>query len=373
MSPLRDLGPFNHGGLPSCGVLLTNVGTPEAPTSSALRKYLAEFLSDPRVIENQGLGWKLILHGLILRTRPARSAAAYKHIWGEDGSPLLAIAQRQAAGVQERLAAAFGNPIKVEIGMGYGSPSMDSGLTRLWEAGCDRVLVFPLYPQYAAATVGSTFDAIAKSLGQTRWVRPLRFISGYHDHSGYISALAASIRDFWKEHQKDQRLLVSFHGLPKESLAKGDPYHCQCLKTARLLWDQLELPLSDRYLGFQSRFGKQVWLQPYTDGILKEWGQAGVEQVDVVCPGFSADCLETLEEIGDEYRSEFLAAGGKDLRYIPALNDRADHLDALAEIITLHLGDWGTPKSNWDGRLFAEEARHRQERADRERQRGING
>jgi ferrochelatase len=372
MTRMRNAPHFDHGGLPACGVLLTNVGTPDAPTTPALRKYLSEFLSDPRVIENQGLTWKLVLHGIILRTRPQRSAAAYKHIWTAEGSPLLAIARKQAAGVQARLSDRFGNPIKVEIGMGYGSPGIDSGLSRLWEAGCDRVLVFPLYPQYAAATVGSTFDAIAASLRQTRWVRPLRFISGYCDHPGYIKALVASIRDHWKQHQKAQRLLLSFHGLPKDALTKGDPYHCQCLKTARLLWDALELPAAERHVGFQSRFGKQQWLQPYSDGILKDWGRSGVESVDVVCPGFSADCLETLEEIGDEYRGYFIAAGGKDLRYIPALNDRPDHLEALADIAERHLSDWCVLRAHWDGRLFAEAANDRQERAEAEKQRGIN-
>jgi len=373
MTAMRDARGFDHAAPPATGILLTNVGTPDAPTAPALRKYLAEFLSDPRVIEKQGLAWKAILHGIILRTRPRRSAAAYRHIWRDTGSPLLAILKQQATLLQERLSDRFGNPIRVEIGMGYGSPSIDTGLTRLAEAGCERLLVLPLYPQYAAATVGSTFDAVAASLRQTRWVRPLRFISGYHDHPRYIAALAASIRESWSTRGRGERLLLSFHGLPKEALTKGDPYHCHCLKTARLLWDRLGLPDAERHLGFQSRFGRQEWLQPYTAEVLRDWARSGVATVDVVCPGFSADCLETLEEIAVEYAGYFKEAGGKAVHYIPALNERPDHIEALADIAALHLGDWCTSRVEWDGRLFAGEAQQRQERADREKQRGLNG
>ncbi len=372
MTAMRAAPEFDHGKPGTTGVLLVNVGSPSAPTTAALRTYLKAFLSDPRVIENQGWGWKLLLHGVILRTRPKRSAAAYRHVWTDEGSPLLLVSKRQAAGLEAALGQRFGNPMRVEAGMGYGSPSVDSALARLWEAGCDRLLVFPLYPQYAAATVGSAQDAVAASLKRTRWVRPFRFVSGYHDHPGYLDALSESIREHWSRVGKSDRLLISFHGLPKVTLLQGDPYHCQCLATARLLWDRLGVAPEDRHIGFQSRFGRAEWLKPYADQLLVEWAKSGVSTVDVVCPGFAADCLETLEEIGDEYSGYFKAAGGKQLHYIPALNDRAAHIGALADIAVSHLGDWGTPRAAWDARAEQERLRLRGERAEKEKRRGLN-
>lgn len=370
MTAMRGAIGFDHGQASATGILLVNVGTPDAPTTSAVRRYLKQFLSDPRVIENQGWRWKLLLHGIILRTRPARSAAAYRHIWTEEGSPLLVVSLAQARLLEAELAKRSGRRVRVEVGMGYGSPSVDSALLKLLNDGCDRLLVFPLYPQYAAATAGSAFDAVAKSLEKTRWVRPLRFVSGYHDHPSYIEALAGSLRDYWEGMGRADRLLLSFHGLPKSTLAEGDPYFCFCHKTARLLWDQLETPEADRFMAFQSRFGKDEWLRPYADELLAEWGRSGVRTVDVICPGFAADCLETLEEIGDEYGAYFTNAGGESLRYVPALNDRPEHIQALADIALSHLGDWASPAK--DPASESVLLNTRKELAQREQRRGIN-
>ena len=361
-----------HGQLPAVGVLVTNVGSPAAPTRQALKKYLAQFLSDPRVIENQGLRWKLILHGIILRTRPKRSAHAYSQIWTEEGSPLLAIARRQAEGIAASLATSIGSPVHVAVGMGYGTPSIADALAELRDKGCRRVLVMPLFPQYASATVGSTFDGVAGALSRWRWVPELRMVGQYHDEPAYVQALAASVRELWSRAGRPDKLLMSFHGLPKRCLLEGDPYHCQCHKTARLLADALELPPDFWFLAFQSRFGREVWLRPYTDETLKAWGRAGVQKVDVICPGFSADCLETIEEIGAENRDYFLSAGGKEFRYIPALNDRADHTEALAKIAMRHLAGWVVPRENWDGDRARDEARQTEERAEAKQREGLN-
>jgi len=354
------------------GILLTNVGTPDAATTSALRLYLKEFLSDPRVIEDQGLKWKLILNTVILRTRPAKSAEGYRQIWWDEGSPLLVISRRQAEGLRARMARRFGNPVCVEIGMGYGSPSVSSGLAKLRDAGCDRILVMPLFPQYAAATVGSTFDAVSSCLQTWRWVPQLRFLTGYHDDLGYIQALAGSIREYHKNQGAAGRLLLSFHGLPVRSLHQGDPYHCQCHTTARLLWSELGTPESDQHMSFQSRFGKEVWLQPYTGDTLRAWGTDGVKTVDVICPGFSADCLETIEEIGDEYAEIFQKAGGEKVNYIPALNERPDHLDALADILARNLSGWGIPTDQWNEKQARALAHAREQRAQEEKDSGVN-
>jgi protoporphyrin/coproporphyrin ferrochelatase len=360
---MRAAPGFDHAKPGATGVLLINVGTPAAPTAKAVRSYLKTFLSDPRVIEHQGWKWKLVLYGAILRTRPKQSAAAYRHIWTEAGSPLLVVSQKQAELLQAALQKRLGGRVVVEVGMGYGAPSVDTALGKLWAAGCERLLVFPLYPQYAAATVGSALDAVTGSLKQTRWVRPFRFLSGYHDHPAYIAALAESLRDHWSRAPRAERLLLSFHGLPKSTLALGDPYFCHCHKTARLLWDLLETPAQDRHLGFQSRFGKGEWLRPYANEVLEEWGRQGVGTVDVICPGFATDCLETLEEIGDEYAGYFKAAGGRELRYVPALNLRPAHIEALAHIALSHLGDWAASDESTDLRA---------ELAHRELQRGLN-
>jgi len=364
---------FEHGEVAAVGVLVTNVGTPQAPTTPALRRYLKQFLSDPRVIENQGLMWSLILNGIILRTRPSRSAEGYRKIWTEEGSPLLAITRKQVAGLETRLRERIGSPLHVAPGMGYGEPSIRSGLEALQRKGCRRILVIPLYPQYAAATTGSTFDAVAEVLKSWRWVPELRFVTNYHDDPAYIRALAASIREFWGKVAKPEKLLVSFHGLPKRYLLEGDPYHCQCHKTARLLIAELGLQDDEWQLAFQSRFGREEWLKPYTDETLKSWGRAGVKSVNVVCPGFSADCLETIEEIGEENRGYFQAAGGGEYRYIPALNDRADHMEALASLAERNLCGWAIKAGEWVEGAARKEAEASRLRAEQMKREGLNG
>jgi ferrochelatase len=330
---------FSHD-QPTCtGVLLANLGTPDAPTPAALRRYLAEFLWDPRVVELPRPLWWLILHGIILRIRPARSARKYQAIWTEDGSPLLAIGRRQTVAVATALRQRCPGPVRVALGMRYGNPSITSALAELRDAGARRLLVLPLYPQYSATTVASTFDAVAAELRRWRWLPDLRLITHYHDDPAYLDALAASIRTARAE-QSGERLLFSFHGLPKRNLLAGDPYHCECHKTARLVAERLGLQEDQWAVAFQSRFGRAEWLQPYTSELLAAWARAGIKRVDVICPGFAADCLETLEEIALENRAVFLAAGGKHYRYIPALNDAPTHIDMLTRLIVRHAAGW---------------------------------
>lgn len=331
---------FRHADNPRMGVLLANLGTPDAPTAPALRKYLAEFLADPRIVEIPRLLWRILLHGLVLRLRPAKSAALYEKIWTEQGSPLLVYAQAQTAGVTKRLQQRLDAPVAVDLAMRYGTPSTPDALRRLREQGTERLLVLPLYPQYSGATTGSTFDAIANEFKRWRWVPEFRFVGQYHDHVGYINCLAASIREHWQAHGRGEKLLFSFHGTPTAYLLKGDPYYCQCQKTARLVAEQLELADDAWQVAFQSRFGKAKWLQPYTIATLAQYGKQGLRKVDIICPGFSADCLETLEEIEGENAAAFRKAGGEALRYIPALNDRDDHLDMLADLVLEHTQGW---------------------------------
>lgn len=331
---------YSHARPRSLGVLVTNLGTPDAPTAAALRRYLGEFLSDPRVVEAPRLLWWLVLHGVILRIRPRRSAEAYRRVWGEDGSPLKRIAERQAAALHARLQGSYGDPVRVVLGMRYGEPSLARALETLREAGVERLLVLPLYPQYSATTTASTFDALSDVLRRWRWLPELRFVTHYHDHPAYIAALAASIREAWEARGEPERLLFSFHGIPQRYFQAGDPYFCQCQKTSRLVAERLELPAARWSVAFQSRFGREPWLKPYTDHLLREWGEQGARSVAVVCPGFSADCLETLEEIAMLNRDIFLAAGGKSFHYIPALNERTDHVEALADIILERTQDW---------------------------------
>lgn len=331
---------FRHDDTPRLGVLLTNLGTPDAPTPSALRRYLAEFLADPRVVEAPRLLWRIILHGIVLRVRPAKSARAYAEVWTGEGSPLLIIARAQAEGIAMRLQERLTGPVVVELAMRYGTPSMAEGLRQLRQKGAERLLVLPLYPQYSGATTASTFDALAEELKRWRWVPELRFIGQYHDDAAYIDCLANSIREHWEQHGKGEKLLFSFHGTPQSYLHKGDPYHCQCQKTARLVAEKLGLSADAWMVTFQSRFGREVWLQPYTDQTVEEFGRAGMQTLDLICPGFSADCLETLEEIEGENAGIFERAGGGRLRYIRALNDRSDHLDMLAELVTDHVQGW---------------------------------
>ena len=309
------------------GVLLTNLGTPDAPTAPALRRYLAEFLSDPRVIEVPRLLWMLILHGVILRIRPKKSAAAYAKVWTEEGSPLLVIGERQTRAVQE----ALGDGAWVKLGMRYGQPSIASALREFQAAGIRRIVVMPLYPQYAGATTGSTFDALADELKHWRWVPSLSFVSGYVDNPLYISALAQSIQDHINQHGMPDRILFSYHGMPKRYLDNGDPYYCFCRKTTRLVREKLGLDEERCLTSFQSRFGREEWLKPYTDKTLESLPGEGIKHVAITSPAFSADCLETLEELDMENRAIFTEAGGEQYHYIPALNDRPDHIAALVD------------------------------------------
>ncbi|MEY6431990.1 ferrochelatase [Thioalkalicoccus limnaeus] len=331
---------FAHDSAHPLGVLLINLGTPDAPTKTAVRRYLAEFLADPRVIEAPRSLWWLILHGFILRVRPARSAKAYQSVWTEEGSPLLTISRQQATALQERLDNRLAGAVQVELGMRYGNPSIVSALERLRDASIRRLLVLPLYPQYSGTTTGSTFDAVTRALANWRWLPEVRFVNQYHDEPAYIRALIERIRAYWAEQGEPQRLMFSFHGIPKDYFLNGDPYHCQCHKTARLVSEGLGLPRDRWQLTFQSRVGNMEWLKPYTDETLKEWAASGIESVHVVCPGFAADCLETIEEIGEENRRYFLEAGGRHYGYIPCLNDTPAHMEMLADLVQRHTLGW---------------------------------
>jgi ferrochelatase len=307
------------------GVLLVNLGTPDAPTAKALRRYLAEFLWDIRVTELPRWFWWLVLHGVILRIRPARSARLYEKVWTENGSPLLSISKVQAQALQKSL----GEEFKVVLAMRYGNPSIASGLEEL--RNVERIVVLPLYPQYSGTTTGSSFDAVADVLKTWRRVPDLRFISHYHDDSAYINALIAQIKSYWDQHGVAEKLLFSFHGIPKRFVIAGDPYADQCHKTAKLVASGLEV--ENWEVVFQSRFGREEWLKPYADHRLIALAKDGIKRVDVVCPGFSADCLETLDEINRENRDIFLKAGGEEFHYIPALNDSDEHIEALVKIL----------------------------------------
>jgi len=331
---------FDHEQKPRVSILLTNLGTPAAPQKKQLRAYLKQFLSDPRVVEIPRMLWWFILNLVILNIRPARSAAAYRTVWTEQGSPLRVHTQAQADALRERLTERFGERIRVEFAMRYGDPSISDVLQDMLSGGVRQLLVLPLYPQYSGSTTGSTFDALAEDFTQRRWLPELRFVSHYHDHPAYISALADSIRAYRKEHGSADKLMFSFHGVPQRYLEQGDPYHCECLKTGRLVAQELGLGEDDHLTTFQSRFGREEWLKPYTDHTLKALAGEGVKSVQVVCPGFAADCLETLEEIAVENRGYFIEAGGQDFSYIPCLNESEGHMAALETIVLEQAGSW---------------------------------
>ena len=336
-----------HGRIPAVGVLLAQLGTPEAPTAKAVRPYLKQFLSDPRVIELPRLLWWLILRLFVLTRRPKASAALYANIWTEEGSPLLVISRRIGEAVSRRLEAEIGTPTRVALGMTYGEPSIASALRRLRAEGCRRILVFPLYSRYSSSGTGAAVDAVMRELMTWRWVPELRTLQGYHDEPAYIRALAASVRELWSKDGEPEMLVTSYHGIPDRYFLGGDPYHCQCHKTSRLLAEELSLP-ADRYqVTFQSRLGREEWLTPYNDLRLEELARSGVRSVDVICPGFSVDCLETLDEIGREARHLFLAAGGERFRFIPCLNDRPDQIDLYVELIRRNLAGWVESKEEW--------------------------
>jgi ferrochelatase len=322
------------------GVLLTNLGTPDAPTPQAVRRYLAEFLSDPRVVETPPALWQPILRGVILRIRPRRSAAAYAHIWTDEGSPLLVISRRQEAAIRAALAQRLGRPVPVALGMRYGTPSIASAMQALRDAGVRRLLVLPLYPQYSASTAASAIDAVARVLRGWREIPSLHFIRDYHDDAGYIAAAAGKIRAHWDAHGRGERLLMSFHGVPQRYVDRGDPYAEQCHVTGKRIAEALGLAEDAWMVTFQSRFGPQAWVQPYTDKTLLSLARQGVRRVDLVCPGFSADCLETLEENAMGNRELFLKTGGERFDYIPCLNDDPAHVDALTSLIVRQLGGW---------------------------------
>jgi ferrochelatase len=325
---------------PAVGIVLANVGSPSAPTSSAVRAYLRGFLADPRVVEYPRLPWWFLRTFLILPFRPRRSAALYRRIWTAEGSPLLAISRRQADKLESELENRFGYRLPVVAGMGYGEPSIGTALNTLRRAGCRRVLVLPLFPQHSGTTTGSVFDAVARELSRWRRVPEIRTVSDYHDHPAYIRALAQSLDEVWRAGGKPQKLLLSFHSLPVRYVEAGDPYRDQCRVTAAMLADSSELDSRSILTGFQSRFGREPWIGPATDALIEELGREGVDGLDVVCPGFAADCLETLEEIALTGREIFERSGGRSFRYITALNDRPDHISMLAEIATEHLGSW---------------------------------
>ncbi len=322
-------------------VLLVALGTPDEPTAPALRRYLAEFLGDPRVVEIPRLLWWPILHGIVLRVRPAKSAAKYASIWTPEGSPLAVWTQRQTAALARELAGR-GHQLLVRHAMRYGRPGMPAVLDELQAAGATRVLVLPLYPQYAGATAASVADRLAQWLQATPGAPAHRFVADFHEDPGYIAALAQRLHSHWQAQGRGERLVLSFHGIPQRSVDRGDPYQRQCLQTARLLTQHLGLTEQEVLVTFQSRFGKAAWLQPYTEPTLCRLAAEGVRRVDVMCPGFVADCLETLEEIAQEARDAFIAAGGQALHYVPCLNDDPAWISALATLAEGQLQGWPT-------------------------------
>lgn len=343
---------FTHRQADKIGVLLTNLGTPEAPEKGALKRYLREFLSDPRVVEVPKLIWWMILNLVILNIRPKRSAHAYSTVWTERGSPLMFHTQDQTNALAASMQQKYGDKVVVDFAMRYGSPSIKSVTQNMLEKGVRQLLVLPLYPQYSGATNGSTFDALGEALRKTRWIPDVRFISHYHDFTPYIDAIAGSITEHWATHGRADKLIFTYHGIPKRYLTAGDPYHCECYKTSRLVAEKLGLGKDEYMVTFQSRFGREEWLQPYTDHTLKSLPEQGVKSVQMICPGFSADCLETIEEIGIENRDYFLEAGGERYEYIAALNAQPEHIAALESLIEKNLGGWESPER--DSQLSAE-------------------
>ena len=340
---------FAHDRAPKVGVLLVNLGTPDAPTTPAVRRYLAEFLADPRVVEIPAFAWRPVLHGVVLRTRPAKSAERYAAIWTKDGSPLAVHTNKQKVllsgylGQRLKAQGLAADGIVVEYAMRYGAPAIGPGIERLRSVGCERILVLPLYPQYAASTTGSVVDAVAAHFARTRRIPGLRIVDTFHDDPGYIAALAAVVNDYWTKHGQPEHLLLSFHGLPRRSLARGDPYHCYCRATARLLARELGLESSQWTLAFQSRFGRGRWLEPYTVATLERLGKAKLRRLDVFAPGFVADCLETLEELAILGKQTYRAAGGGDYDVIPCLDEHPRWIAALADIALANLHGWLRP------------------------------
>ncbi len=355
---------FEHGEIPGVGILVANLGTPEAPTAKALRPYLRQFLGDPRVIELSRPLWWLILNAFILPFRPKKSAAAYATIWTDEGSPLYVISKNLAAEIERGLRSRIGTPLHVELGMSYGEPSMAQALKALQGKGCRRILLLPLFPHYSSTSTGAVFDAMMKELMTWRRVPELRTIHEFHDEPGYIAALANSIRELWDADGEPELLVTSYHGIPLRYFLDGDPYHCFCHKTTRLLRERLGWPKEKTMVTFQSIFGKEPWIQPPTDKTLESLPGKGIKRLDVVCPGFSADCLETLEEINVENRHIFLEAGGEQFRYVPCLNERRDHVDFLTDLAERHLSGWVSGTDEWNEERAATEAAASRRRAE---------
>ena len=330
-----------HGKLGRTAIVLVNLGTPDAPTAAAVRPYLKQFLSDPRVVEIPKAVWWFILNGVILPFRSGKSAHKYASIWTKEGSPLLVHTMRQAMLLRGALGER-GHQVEVVAAMRYGNPSLPSVLDKLRAEGCERVLVLPAYPQYSGTTTASTFDAVFSHYARVRNVPELRMVRHYHDDPGYIEALRQSVQKHWEAHGRPEKLVMSFHGVPKRTLMLGDPYHCECHKTARLLATALGLSPQQYLVTFQSRFGKAEWLQPYTAPTLQKLAKEGVRRVDVMCPGFTSDCLETLEDIDMEVRRDFLTAGGADYHYIACLNEAPAWIAAMATISERHMQGWPT-------------------------------
>ena len=330
---------YEHGSKEKIGVLITNLGTPDAPNKKELKVYLNQFLSDPRVIELPKILWQIILQLVILQIRPSKSAEAYKQIWTDKGSPLLDIANRQLNKIQSSFSSKNEN-IVFEVGMRYGNPSIPDALLKLQKKQVRRLLVLPMYPQYCAATTGSTFDEVTNVLQKWRWIPEMRFINQYFEEKNYIEALSNSIKSFWKKTSKPQKIIFSYHGIPKRYLTNGDPYHCFCLKTTRLVKEYMGLSDDEIMTTFQSRFGREEWLKPYTSETLKELPKQGIKNIHIISPGFSSDCLETLEELEEENKEYFMESGGENYHYIPCLNDRDDHIDVFVNLIKKHTQGW---------------------------------
>jgi ferrochelatase len=343
----RKFPAFRHDDPERIGVVLVNSGTPDSPAPADIRRFLCALLSDPRVVELPRIAWLTLLHGVILRVRPRRSAQKYRQIWTDQGSPLLVESEALRGAIRQSLARRALAPFSVELAMLYAKPSVPEALAKLRSAGAQRILVVPLFPQYCGVTTAAVFDQVTAELQRWRWLPELRFINEYHDHPGYIEALRASVQQLWQRQPRQghgSHLLMSFHSIPEENFRQGDPYHCKCMRTARLLAEELNLPETAWSVSFQSRFGKGRWLQPYTADKVRELATQGVTDLTVVCPGFAVDCLETSEEIAIDNRAAFLAAGGKQFDYVPALNASVGHAGFLAELVAQHVQGW-TQKS----------------------------
>lgn len=349
-----------HREAPRAGVLLVNLGSPDEPTPRALRRYLKEFLSDRRVVEVPRPIWWLILNGIILPFRAPRSARAYASVWTEHGAPLLVNSRRLADRLQKRLAEDLPR-VTVMLAMNYGKPSIDQAIDRLRAENIQRLLVVPMYPQYSATTTASVFDRVTRSLSRLRWLPEVRFVNDYHREADWQKAVADSIRRHRQSHGSAEKLLFSFHGIPRRNLLAGDPYYCQCQASARMIAERLELNDSDWQVSFQSRLGRAEWLKPYTDETLKSMARNGIERVQVICPGFSIDCLETIEEIAEENDETFRKAGGRQLEYIPCLNDSDEHVALFDRLCRQHGQGW--PEFSGHKAVGDSELKARQSRA----------